>query len=121
MTMTDSITATQSTRRRTFFWGNSLPRNASLRNFPRILHGTPTKISSFQDLCFRQKKADVYKRQLQATEVTYKYTLVSENGQLVSKVELVDKTGEKGNKITDVYKRQVQIPGCCWRLERGVQ
>ena len=37
---------------------------------------------------------------LQATEVTYKYTLVSENGQLVSKVELVDKTGEKGNKIT---------------------
>ena len=55
-----SITATQSTRLRTFFWGNSLPRNASLRNFPRILHGTPTiktslatKTPNAENLVFR--------------------------------------------------------------------
>ena len=29
-------------RLRTFFWGNPLSINALLRNFPRILHGTPT-------------------------------------------------------------------------------
>ena len=48
----------------------------------------------------RDNAAQMVWNALQATEVTYKYTLVSENGQLVSKVELVDKTGEKGNKIT---------------------
>ena len=48
----------------------------------------------------RDNAAQMVWNALQATEVTYKYTLVSENGQLVSKVELVDKTGENGNKIT---------------------
>ena len=48
----------------------------------------------------RDQAAQMVWNALQASMVTYKYTLVSENGQLVSKVELVDRFDTNNNKLT---------------------
>ena len=56
----------------------------------------------------RDNAAQMVWNALQATEVTYKYTLVSENGQLVSKVVVQDKA-----PATRLAKRATRSP--CWK------
>ena len=92
------------------YTGNAWDMNVNVR---------ATQVGLYKDLegldvsaaVTRDDAAQMVWNALQATEVTYKYTLVSENGQLVSKVELVDKTDDQGNKLTmlkDKYNAEVR-------------